>query len=537
MRQSFILILQKKMKTFNLLTLIGIFLIMPFLSNGQSIDKENTYTLTGKAKRGTLANVEELSNGDYKLYYVTKATAKKAKFEIYIFDHDFNFKGIEEDIIEFEKIKTKYSWFDYNGELYSVDAITLNWNPAMPLKLKKKRITYKYDWLFLGYYKTVEILDKVKPRTEDGKKYFAMKYFEDEITGDIYIVAGVRSKLTSKDLDVNEQFTNLHVLKFDWDLNLVGDIPLEFEFPQEVAFGATIPSISQDNDAAIGVNGACMVFAPVKIPGKQYKKDPNKSNFTFVQFDSKMKLNIRESFESPSPGWSMEDLIFEPTTDGMNYYVYGPAAFGKDKYHQIAATAAKKKSIQLMKVENGKVKYVTENTLEDITAKSTFPPSQSKGAEYKGKKFQKAGYASFSNGDLLVSGQNFQPNSEKGNQYKDVLAFHFDNNGMLKAQYSVDVKPAGISFPSPQTFTENNNGVFWSITEASSTGNYYASIGKININTNKVGDFMTFGKVGKKQTYFINKKFPMLANGTDQVVYFGGNKSGKNIWFCRVNLK
>jgi len=526
------------MKEIKLFALIGMLMLSITNTSAQSIDKENTYTITGKSKRGTLANVEELSNGDYKLYYITKSTAKKAKFEIYTFDHDFNFKSVEEDIIEFEKIKAKYSWFNYNGELYSVDAITLNWNPAMPLKLKKKRITYKYDWLFLGYYKTVEILDKVKPRTEDGKKYFAMKYFEDEINGDIYIVAGVRSKLTSKDLDVNEQFTNLHVLKFDWDLNLVGDIPLKFEYPQEIAFGAAIPNVSLENNEAVGVNGACVVFAPIKIPGKQYDKDPNKSNFTFVHFNEKMELKSRESFDSPSPGWRIEDLIYEQNSDGsLNFFVYGPAAFGKDKYHQLAAQSAKMKSVQLMKVENGKIKYLTENTLEDIAAKGTFPPSQTKGAEYKGKKFQKAGYTSFSNGDIILTGQNFQPNSEKGNIYKDVLAFHFDDNGMLKAQYGIDIKPAKISFASPQSITENSNGAFWFITETSSVGNFFPSIGKIDLSNNSVGNFMTFGKVGKKQTYFTNKKFPMLKSGTDQVVYFGNDAKGKNIWFCRVNLK
>jgi len=95
------------------------------------------------------------------------------QFQIYTFDSEFNFVNKRDEEIEVEKIKEKYSWYPYKGELYSVEGISLNWNPGFALKLKKKRTTYKYDWLFLGYYKDVEVLDKVKPRTDEGDKYFA----------------------------------------------------------------------------------------------------------------------------------------------------------------------------------------------------------------------------------------------------------------------------------------------------------------------------------------------------------------------------
>ena len=47
-------------------------------------------------------------------------------------------------------MKFKFKWFKFNGELYTVEGITVNSNPAVALKLKKKRITYKYDCNITG---------------------------------------------------------------------------------------------------------------------------------------------------------------------------------------------------------------------------------------------------------------------------------------------------------------------------------------------------------------------------------------------------
>lgn len=328
--------------------------LSPTWSNAQTVDKESTYKLSGKARRGRLAHVKQVVNGDYELYYITKSTAKKAKIQVYTFDKDFNFKDRKEEEILFEKIKTKYSWFKYNGELYSVEAITINWNPSMPLKLKKKRITYKYDWLLLGYYKKVEILEKVKPRTDDGMKYYAFKYMEDERTGDIYIVAGAAPGNVSK--DAGRSLTDIRLLKYDSDLNKLGETKIPFEFGQEVAFAQGFAEPDPSNPQAIGISGGALVFAPTHWKGSSAPKDDNKGNFTYVEFDKNLKLTTRQTFTSPSPGWDMSGMSWNAKPDGTkDVYIYGAAALGKDKYHQLAVQSAKKKSIQLLKVNSGKM--------------------------------------------------------------------------------------------------------------------------------------------------------------------------------------
>ena len=143
------------MKTFLNLGL-SILLIMVFSLKciGQTLDVENTYTITGKAKRGTLGDAFfDAQNKTYALTYVTKTSDRKAKFQTYTFDYDFNFLDMTEDEIEFEKAKQKYRWFKYQGELYSIEGLFVEPNFTGTLVLKQKKITYKYDWFFLGYYK------------------------------------------------------------------------------------------------------------------------------------------------------------------------------------------------------------------------------------------------------------------------------------------------------------------------------------------------------------------------------------------------
>ena len=523
------------MKKLLLLFIIGLMAMPTNFIIAQSIDKESTYKLSGKARRGKLAHVNQLTNGDYELYYITKSTSKKAKIQVYTFDKDFNFKDKREEEILFEKIKTKYSWFKYNGELYSVDAITINWNPAMPLKLKKKRITYKYDWLFLGYHKTVEVLQKVKPRTDDGMKYYAYKYMEDEITGDIYIVAGAAPGNMSK--DAGRRLTDIRLLKFDSDLNKLGETKIPFEYGQEVAFAQAFAEADPNNDQAAGVSGGVLVFAPNEWKGSSAPKDKNKGNFTYVEFDKDLKVTTRESFTSPSPGWDMSGMSWIKNADGSkDVYIYGAAALGKDKYHMYAIQSAKKKSIQVLKVSAGKIQYLSETDLEDIEGAKKIPSNNKKTINYSGKQKLVFQFSQLSTGNIILYAQYYS----KEGYPQDYTALEFDKAGNLVANYMRNMEyqykgAIGIN----HTILENENGVFWTAFEIDDSKNIISTapvISKIDINAKSIGVPLVLGKVGKKPTYFIDNSFPLLSISDTQQVYFGSDKSGKYIWFCRVNL-
>ena len=84
---------------------------------------------------------------------------------------------------------------------------------------------------------------------------------------------------------------------------------------------------------------------------------------------------------------------------------------------------------------------------------------------------------------------------------------------------------------------EYNGKVFWTWLESIDQGKYFASIGNVDIAKGEINDFLRLGSDGKKQLYFLNTKFPHLQVSDGQIVYFGNDAKGKNIWFCRVNFE
>lgn len=518
-----------------------LFVLTGNFSQAQTVEMEKTYALTGKSKRGTLANVEfDRNTGHYTLYYVTKANDKKARFEIYTFDRDFNFVNLATDEIEFDKVKSKYKWFKYRGELYTVEGLFVEPNLMGTLVLKRKRITYSYDWLFLGYRKKVEVLEKLKPKSEDGLKYHYHKHFEDDRNGIAYILVGEKDKLKGGG-DPNKPFTHLHVLKFNKDLDLLGDVPLNFEYAQYIAYSRAIPAVNEEDPENPSFDGFTFIMAPFGIKG--LNEDPNKNNFTWVRISNDMKLLGRESFNSPAPGWKIDEMVYDVAKDEL--YYFGPSAEGRDKYHNVAINTTKFKAVQLMKISSNKIEYLTSTNLDEFEAKIKTPPTQKKSPAYSGKKFQIANYFIGSNGDFFVIGQNFDTGKE-GLKYRDVLCFHFDSKGVLKAQYGVDTKESNATATAngcPQFFIEGASGknMYWFLREIDGfafNGRLltYIRIGKIDMNSASISD-LTMPGGDKKPEYFLDPNFPYLE--TDKggvVVFFGADKKGKNIWFCRVKL-
>ena len=523
------------MKKINSFVVIILLAMLPLLSTAQSIDKQNTYKLSGKARRGKLAHVKQTENGDYKLFYITKSNKRKAKVQVYTFDKDFNFKDRSEEEVLFEKMKFKFKWFKFNGELYTVEGITVSMNPMIAMRLKKKRITYKYDWLFLGYHKKVEILKKVKPRTEDGLKYYAYKYLEDEITGDVYIVVGVAPGSMSK--QAGRKLTDIRLLKYDKDLNKLAETKIPFKYGQEVAFAQSFAKPDPKNPKALGVTGGALIFAPAEWKGSSAPKDKNKGTFSYVEFDSDLKLVARESFTSPSPGWAIDGIQWNQKTDGTkDVYVYGAAALGKNKYHAIAVQSAKKKSIQVMKVNSGKIEYLTETLIDDIKSAKKIPASNKKTTNYTGKQKLVFNFSSIRNGNIILYSQYYNKKSMPG----DYTALEFNKSGKLVANYmrNMELKsaePVGIS----HNILENKNGAYWIAYEIKGSKadlTVAPVISKIDINNKTIGNPLVLGKEGKRTKYFIDNSFPLLNISDTQQVYFGSDKKGKNIWFCRVNL-
>ena len=217
---------------------------------------------------------------------------------------------------------------------------------------------------------------------------------------------------------------------------------------------------------------------------------------------------------------------------------------GKDKYYNTLLSTTKFEAVQLMKVSGGKIAYFTETALDEFEAKLKKPADQKKSPAYEGKKFQIATYKLASNGDFFVSGQNFDPSNE-GPKFKDIVGFHFDDKGVLKAQYSVDTKENNKyskGFGTEQLFIEGAEGkkMYWlqqeivGVSMARGKMLAYPSMGAVTLEDGSISNFTAYGA---EEGFYLDPTFPFLETDKGHtIVFFGSSKSGKDIWFARVKL-
>ena len=148
--------------------------------------------------------------------------------------------------------------------------------------------------------------------------------------------------------------------------------------------------------------------------------------------------------------------------------------------------------------------------------------------------------------------------------YNDLLLFHFDGQGHLRAQYglrraennSIAKMMATGQF---MRASADSKSVFWivqeldgfrtvnGLTEDGSKGGLfeptmretisYPSVTRIDLNAATIGAQKTFG-VTKEGKYYLSNNFSTLPVGESgkQIVFFGENKKGSTMWFGQMPL-
>ncbi len=547
------------MKKKLLMLTLTLFIVSPIL-DAQQLELEKTYQISRASKRGFLAGLDyDNAAKTYTLTYFTDQKKNTFKYEQYVFDNDFNLVKEDEFTEDAEKMKKKFKWFRFKGDEYTVMGNTVENNMMGALVLRKKKITYKYQFLLGGYNRKVEILEKIKPKTDDGNKFTGITHAEDDMTGELYILASVKAKISAKG---NEDVGAIRLMKFDNDLNLMKSKDLEFKTAQSLAFVRSLDKDNPDDPENPGISGMIFIFAPSNVMGKKLA-DPDNNNYTYIRVDDQCNVVEQFSFKSPASFWRIDDML----VNNSELYFYGPAMAGRDKYFNEGAGTrfgggeVKYKAVQLLKVSNGKMVYLTETDLEEFKAKQQFPPSQRKTPDYNGREFGVRSYFFTSGGDLIVLGQNYDKTKEGAiTKYEDVLGFHFDVNGKLKAQYGLDTKEKGITvdynylngigyttvtkittvYACPQTIIEGSDGdQYWILQEIKGQSREklltYPRIGKINTGNSTLTDLKTFGK---GDGFYLDPQYPFLQTDKNEtVVFFGADKPGKELWFARVKLK
>ncbi|GAB3575608.1 hypothetical protein GCM10027345_11130 [Hymenobacter daeguensis] len=565
-------------------------------ASAQKLAIEKTHDVSGKAKRGFLdeVNVNEAAN-KVDLTFCTKANNRKVKFETYHFDSQFNFKGMDEREEPVEKMKR------YKGDQYDVPGVTVEPNMMGTLVLRRKQAHYTWDWFWGGYNKKIEILEKVKPRGDNGSFYQYSAHAEYDQTGNVVVITSGKDKL-GKGTDPLRMYKEYHVLKFNKDLDLVSDTPIQFDKPQYVV-QATKLDPKGDQDEAADDSGdpeydLGIVFAPVAIQGLKKQADPVATNYTYVRVGADTRQKERVSIASPNSIWLVNGMA---TFRDGTVAVFGPANDKQDEYFneditaQVANEAVrgpmedkfKAKNFELLKIKDGAVAFITNTPVAEFEQKLQTPPAQKRTPEYTGKRFKVNGGTVLPNGDLLIGGQSYglergafglgaPKTSSSGSslvgglggimsgkggtsmgtaannrEYKDIMMFHFDPQGHLRAQYGVrrqENNKYSEQNPNEQHLypAQDGRSLYWMIGEISGirelsgmeSGSakvlYYPAVTKIDLTGAKLTNFAKFGN----EQYFLNNSMPQLPmGGKNSIVYFGENKSGKTMWFGQMPLE
>lgn len=418
------------------LLLVAVMLLSATMSLAQVSYMENevAHQISNKAEQGYLGDVVMDDNKkEINLFFITATKAKKIKVEKYVFDYDLNFKTSEKEEYDQPKdVKAKYGWFKFrNEEVEKTIGVTAEPTMMGNLVFKRKEITNFWSWYYGGYRTEVKTTDKLKPRNDEGNKYFYRGHFDNDETGEL--LALVSPKINGKDM--YKMGMSHSVLKVDKDLNIVGKTDFEFKNPQFLIWKGVF-----DNTGDFAA-----IFAPTSGMGiKDVSENP--TEYTYVRINPKGEIVERVPFETKATRWMIGGVYDK---DGMTT-IYG-AGFNIDKpkdafadFKNYAPVYKGFDNMQVVGIKGGKVQYVSAPKLDEIGTKTVAPSGQKKAKEYDGGRIRVTGVETAPNGDVMIMAQMLTYNVVSQLViYKDFMVFHFAGNGDLKKVYSIDTPAKG----------------------------------------------------------------------------------------------
>ncbi|MFZ4522887.1 MAG: hypothetical protein ACOYNC_14355 [Bacteroidales bacterium] len=468
-----------------------VLIIMIFGKNttvsSQKLMLEKDYEISRKAKKGYLGNVEEKENGNFDMIYILPSSAKKIKSEIYHFDKEATLLNIDKDELEIERARKKWKWFNYKGDFFIANNISASANFSADLVFRKKRISAKYDWWTGDYVRKVKLLEKVKPRNDEGKKYkFYGGVYEIERDSSILVMAVNAGDPKDK------MFASYDLLKSDNELNIKVLEKVEFQYSMTCVYSQPlkddqIEAIENDDLPRDWI----LVYAPTNV--LRNNTAPDAHSFEYLRITPEGKIVERVKFSAPTVGWRIIDayekdnsvLLYGMGSGKESKYInqifktgcvattsndasdqaqastskagafggfakMGATLSGKD---EVGITQEKVdegldlltyNSFVFCKLTDGKVgSKITE--IDEVNDKATCPPDMKKPLKFDGKMFTVSNVDFLSDKSIALSIQDFKKSKSDYRPYiyKGMYLLHFTPQGELIQNYTVSIDQKG----------------------------------------------------------------------------------------------
>ncbi len=510
--------------------------------------KETIQPLSAKSQKGHLFNVVKGDDGTMNVLYRMKLDKKSEvmSYENFSFDKNLKFIGaadVQTFKVQKEDVQNVY-YSAYVGGSTSFDVLSRKLKIYKEVRLETWNQTRQY-------YQKKKTISKetVKPKNDNGKVYIGYASYDDRTN----LFALVKSE--SKDKVQADKFL---ILDYYLDEKMeYKEIPVDLNGSYSLVYSAMVNGTSEIADVVL-------VFAP-------NKGTSDASKYVYFRYDLTGKLIHKIEFTSPAPALLITDVNEK---DGDIYFcgnskkskdpyekvfkeycpIYNPGATDGNNLQDLYWRRSSEQTMDffhLLKFSGDKLVFASTTPVSEIKTKFKTAPGDKGASAYKGKKFCVESFSVTPSGDYLIAGQLKSAvllNEHFIDSYTDIICFHFDKNGSIKAQYGIgkvnNDKKSEI-YDMMQNFYPSADGksVYWAILEVKAdvdwysgyaTPIYFPRITKIDLSSSSLSAIKTLGE-GK---YFLRTDFiPALDKSENSVTYIGNDLKDKNLWLGKVVFK
>jgi len=547
--------------TFSAILAVLILIVLPSSVFGQQ-KIEKVQTLSKKAAKGYMFEVNLNDKGNIEVVFNIKAGKDQVVHEVYEYDTALNLIGSRDE--ETRKPKGLNRPETTNTYVYATVGGGSSFT-ILSTKLNLYLRTINNVWDIEKQRYTRKILKRVEatPKNAENRAYNGNVSYEST-DGTLYLL------VSSVKTDKNDKSKEYSLLKVGTDLEL-NEFPITFDRSHVLSYSLLVPKSENDemdfDEELISSHDMLFVFAPTS---------GNLNEYTFIQMDQKGQTKHRYTVTSPNS--IMAITAHNATADGTvylcalsvddkrsfesaigeyapivnpSYLKYGTSNYRMEVYDR-NMEKMKFKEFLTIKLKDGKLEWMNATPIDNFKAKLKTPPNQKGGYSYDGKRFEVRTFTVMPDEGFIITGQLkvpvFKPEPNHIH-YKDLVCLRIDNKGNLVSQFSY--KPASLSdsksiiFPIYQGIipSDDNKSLYWVNYEVKATkgyssfynayngvstiyANYYPAIGKINLETNTISNFEVMGD----RKFLLNRRNSYVDLPSESArVYIGEDRKGKII--------